>query len=70
MFGLIVIVAVVALALFVVIRAHNQLAALRRRTEESDEASRAGAIADYNAARQRFPASMLARTLGFHELRD
>jgi hypothetical protein len=60
MFGLLVIVAVVALALTVTIRTHNRLAALRRQADES------GDVGEYNAALAAFPARLIARTLGFH----
>jgi hypothetical protein len=63
MFGLVVIVAVVALALTMTIRTHGRLAALRRR---ADEAGNGQAVADYNAALETFPARLIARTLGFH----
>ena len=60
MLGLVIIVAAVALALFVLISTFNRLAALRRRAE-TDEA----ATAEYNAALGRFPARLIGRLLGF-----
>ncbi len=57
MFGLLVIVAVVALALFVTVRTYNRLSVLRRRDD----------AAEYNAALDRFPASMIGGPLGFRK---
>lgn len=62
MLGLAIIVLAVALALAALIRTNNRLAALRRRADEDD-----GARAEYNAALHRFPASLVARPLGFQE---
>ena len=62
MFGLIIIAAAVALALFVLVRTYSRLMALRRRANADD-----AAIAEYNAALQRFPASLIGGVLGFQE---
>ena len=55
-----IIVAAVALALFVLIRTFNRLTALRRRAETDETAA-----AEYNAALRRFPASVIGGPLGF-----
>ena len=60
MLGLVIIVAAVALALFVLVRTFNRLTALRRRAEADEEAA-----AEYNAALRRFPASVIGGPLGF-----
>ncbi len=71
MFGLVVIVAVVALALTMTIRIHNRLVALRRQVDEAAADADGGerlhrAVDTYNAAIVSFPARLIARTLGFH----
>ena len=63
MFGLIIIVLAVALALTVVIKTNGRLAALRRRAEEDP-----AAVAEYDAARRRLPARLFAKVLGFNAL--
>ena len=60
MFGLVIIVAAIALALFVLIRTYSRLMSLRRRAD-ADEA----AAAEYNAMLRRSPASLIGGVLGF-----
>ncbi|HYG28209.1 MAG TPA: hypothetical protein VD906_15065 [Caulobacteraceae bacterium] len=63
MYGLIIIVLAVAVALAVVIRTNSRLTALRRRAQEDPAAA-----AEYDAARRRLPARLFARALGFNAL--
>ena len=55
MFGLLIIGVAVAVALFVTVRTYSRLSALRRQED----------AAEYNAAPDRVPASLIAGPLGF-----
>ena len=57
MFGLVIIVVAVAVALFVTVRTYSRLSLLRRRED----------AAEYNAALDRFPASLIGGPLGFRK---
>lgn len=66
MFGLVIIVLAVALALTFTIRTQRRLMALRRRADEGDR----GAAEEYDAALQAFPTRLIAPALGLHPRSD